>query len=63
MIKIARYIILSVATLIRDNRPAGDYTQQWDGLSDTGHSLASGLYLYRLRTERGLETRKMLLLR
>lgn len=31
-------------------RPAGVYTVHWDGRGDQGQALASGVYLYRLRT-------------
>ena len=54
-----------VATLVEGERRAGAYTIRWDGRSDDGRELASGVYLYRLRTDREklLETRKLLLLR
>ena len=52
-----------VATLARGNRPAGQYTLSWDGRTDDGLDLASGIYLYRLQTRRATETRKLLLLR
>ena len=51
-----------VATLLQGRREAGQYTVRWDGLED-GRSLASGIYLYRLRDGDQVETRKLLLLR
>ena len=54
-----------VATLAERVRQAGTYTVRWDGHDDDGRALASGVYLYRLRTGDGqqIETRKLLLLR
>jgi len=54
-----------VATLVDDMREAGTYTICWDGKDDRENELASGVYLYRLRTGDGkqVETRKLLLLR
>ena len=54
-----------VATLADGIRAAGTYTLHWDGRDDDGQPLASGVYLYRLRTGDGQqqETRKLLLLR
>ena len=54
-----------VATLADGMRQAGTYTIRWDGRDDDGRTLASGVYLYRLRTgdRQQQETRKLLLLR
>jgi enediyne biosynthesis protein E4 len=54
-----------VATLADGTRAAGAYTINWDGRDDDGRALASGVYLYRLRTGDGqqVETRKLILLR
>jgi hypothetical protein len=53
-----------VATLVEGTREAGTYTVRWDGRDAQGRALASGVYLYRLRTDKGqVETRKLVLLR
>ncbi|MEE3258246.1 MAG: FlgD immunoglobulin-like domain containing protein, partial [Candidatus Latescibacterota bacterium] len=52
-----------IATLATGERPAGTYTLTWDGRDDSGRALASGLYLYRLRSGQTTETRKLTLLR
>jgi hypothetical protein len=52
-----------VAQLVRDERAADTYIVRWDGLDEAGRELASGLYLYRLRTGELEKTRKLLLLR
>lgn len=47
------------------NRPLapGEYTASWNGRSDSGKQVASGVYLYRMRAGDFLATRKMILLR
>lgn len=51
-----------VAILVDEARSAGKYAVQWDGRDDAGRTLASGVYLYRLRAGQQVETRKLLLL-
>ena len=52
-----------VRTLINGSRNSGSGQVQWDGTSDTGLRVASGIYFYRLATEDFIQTRKMLLTR
>ena len=42
---------------------AGEYTAIWDGVDDTGRSVASGVYFYKLVTGGGELRRRLLLLR
>ena len=51
-----------VKTLVEVVLPAGGHSATWDGTDENGNRLASGMYLYRLRTGDILQTRKMLLL-
>jgi hypothetical protein len=53
----------AVATLVDVEQPAGNYEIVWGGQDDAGHDVASGVYFYQLRTDRGGEARKMLLLK
>ena len=48
---------------LRDIDNDGDLDLSWDGRDDSGGELASGAYLYRLRTEDQVATRKLLLLK
>ncbi len=48
----------NVATLVDEYKPAGSYTVEW---SATG--LPSGIYFYQLRTDRMIETKKMILMK
>ena len=53
-----------VRTLVAEHQSAGRYVVEWDATNDSGHSLSSGMYFYRL--EAGgefLDFKKMLLLK
>ena len=52
-----------VATLVDKEQPAGVYRVQWDGCDDNGQTLATGIYLYQIRTGANIESKKMLLLK
>ena len=52
-----------VRTLVNGRKPAGTHQVVWDGRDDAGREVASGIYLYRLKTSTGTLTRKMFLLR
>ena len=52
----------NVATLVEGPREAGLYTVHWDGRTQAGVELATGVYLYRLRAGEGTLSRKLLLL-
>ena len=53
-----------VRTLVAEYQSAGRYAVEWDATNDSGHSLSSGLYFYRLQAgEEFLEVKKMLLLK
>ena len=53
-----------VRTLVAEYQSAGRYVVEWDATDDSGHSLSSGMYFYRLQAGgEFLEVKKMLLLR
>ena len=52
-----------VADLVSGPRQAGVHTIHWDGNTEAGAGLASGVYLYRLQAGKHVEMRKFLLLR
>ena len=52
-----------VAVLHEGPRKAGLYRQHWDGRDEQGRPLASGVYVYRLVTAAGAQTRKLTVLR
>ncbi|MFZ5979702.1 MAG: T9SS type A sorting domain-containing protein [Candidatus Zixiibacteriota bacterium] len=53
----------NVKVLLEESRSAGTHTVSWDGTDQNGENVASGIYLYRLETEKFTTTKKMLLLR
>ncbi len=52
-----------IRTLVNAWQPAGQHQAVWDGRDDAGQPVASGVYLYRLRSDSETQTRKMLLLK
>jgi len=52
-----------VRTLVNEVRPVGIYVVQWDGTDTSGKPVASGVYLYRLKTDDHVEAKKMLLVK
>lgn len=56
-----------VATLVNEEKPAGTYEVEFNGISHSGSSgingLPSGVYFYQLKAGSFIETKKMILLR
>ncbi len=52
-----------VRTLLDGQVNAGTTTLEWDGKNNTGHDVASGIYLYRLSLAGSEQVRKMILVR
>ncbi|MCP4703152.1 MAG: CSLREA domain-containing protein [candidate division Zixibacteria bacterium] len=50
-------------TLLNTEKPAGIYSITWDGTDETGQNVSSGIYLYRIKTNTDVETKKMILLK
>jgi hypothetical protein len=57
-LKIFNILGEEVSTLVSDRLSAGSYSYEWDA-----SSLASGVYLYRLKAGEYVETRKMVIMR
>lgn len=53
----------SVITLVDGEKPAGIYSVEWDGQNARGQSVPSGMYFYRLNTDRFTDVKKMTLLK
>lgn len=52
-----------VRSMLHQEQLAGEHSLIWNGKDDSGHSVASGLYLCRIACNGTHETRKMLLLK
>lgn len=52
-----------LAELVSGTFPVGAYSTTWDGTSQAGHRVPSGLYFYRIETQGESATRKLMLLR
>jgi len=53
----------TVRTLVAGSLSAGSHSVSWDGRDQSGAALATGVYIYRLQTTEGRESRSLLLLR
>jgi hypothetical protein len=52
-----------VRTLVSGQRSAGQHSVTWDGRDNAGRTVASGVYLYRLKADGFVQSRKMMLLK
>ena len=52
-----------VRTFNMNDTPAGYHSIKWDATNDFGDSVGAGVYLYQLRANQYVETRKMVLLK
>jgi hypothetical protein len=66
LVKLEVYNVVGqvVRTLVSEQQNAGRYAIQWNASDDSGYSLSSGIYFYRLQAgDNFLEVKKMLLLK
>ena len=52
-----------VRTLVNELRESGTYYVMWNGTTDSGESVGSGVYIYELSTPRFTSARKMLIIK
>jgi len=64
-VEIAVYNILGqkVRTLVNEKRTAGYYSVIWNGKDDSNNTVGSGIYFYKISTEKYSEIKKMLLMK
>jgi hypothetical protein len=62
-IKIFNILGQEVITLMDEVRPAGAYRITWDSRSSSGVQVASGVYVYQIRAEKFMDSKKMVLIR
>ena len=54
---------LPIRILVQSAPAAGAHTIRWDGRDDEGRSVASGVYLYQLKADENVATKKSMLLK
>jgi len=52
-----------VKTLVNEENPPGRYEVLWDGTNDSGLQVSSGIYVYRIKAEKFISAKKMILLK
>ncbi|MCX6828933.1 MAG: T9SS type A sorting domain-containing protein [candidate division Zixibacteria bacterium] len=52
-----------VATLLDSRVTAGHHAISWDGTTDNGHSVSSGVYFYQLKSGSTVFSKKMLMMK
>ena len=52
-----------IRTLLDEKRSPGFYSEFWDGMSDNGVKVSSGIYFYGLKTESYVSSRKMIIIK
>lgn len=52
-----------VKTLIEGTQDAGAYSVTWDGRNDRGMPVSSGVYLYRISTDKFAQVKKLMMMR
>ena len=62
-VKIYNVLGQEVKTLVNSESQAGNYTVQWNGDNNFGHSVASGVYIYRVTAGQYVKSLKMMYLK
>ncbi|MEW6411120.1 MAG: FlgD immunoglobulin-like domain containing protein [Candidatus Zixiibacteriota bacterium] len=62
-IKVYNVLGQMVTTLVDEERAAGTYRVTWDGTSDGGNKVSSGIYFYKMEADSFVQTKKMALLK
>ncbi|MCB0749250.1 MAG: T9SS type A sorting domain-containing protein, partial [Ignavibacteriae bacterium] len=52
-----------IKTLVTGEQSRGKHSFSWNGKNDSGMSVSSGTYIYRLKVGQLIETKQMLLIR
>jgi hypothetical protein len=63
VIEVFNLVGQKVCTLLDNTLTAGNHQVTWDGTDDAGHQVASGVYLYRMKSGDNIRSRKMTLLK
>jgi flagellar hook assembly protein FlgD len=52
-----------VKTLVNEVKENGNYTVTWNGKDNSGKNVSSGVYFYKMETEKYVSTKKMILMK
>jgi len=52
-----------IVALVNDYKPQGFYQVTWNGMNENGKQMASGTYIFTLKAEHLLITKRMILLK
>jgi photosystem II stability/assembly factor-like uncharacterized protein len=52
-----------VRELVNESQKAGEHSVNWDGRSNSGKEVTSGVYIYSIESDKKMQTKKMLYLR
>jgi len=62
-LKIYNILGKEIRQLLGQSLSAGTYRVKWDGTDASGSTVASGVYLYRIKTDEFVQSRKMILMK
>ena len=64
-VKLSIYNVLGqkVKTLVDEKKSAGYHSTHWDGKDDKGDDVSSGIYFYKLQTDKFDQVKKMLMMK
>jgi len=62
-LKIYNLLGQHIRTLVSTTQPEGSHQVEWDGKDDFGKDVASGVYVYQIKSNNFIDSRKMLLIR
>jgi len=62
-VRIYNILGAEVKTLVDDFKSAGEHNVFWDGTDNSGSSVSSGMYFYRITTDKQAIAKKMLLIK
>ena len=54
---------VKIRTLYSGQKPSGVFTFKWDAKNDNNQLVSGGVYIYKLQSEKGVQMRKMILLK
>ena len=54
---------VKIKTLYSGQKPTGVYTFKWDGKNESSQLVSGGVYIYKLQSAKGMQMRKMILLK